>query len=572
MSALESLPEKEYRGRIRAWMMYDWANSAFATTILAAVLPVYYSQVAGANLPSAATATQYWSVTLSISVLIVAIISPFLGTVSDVMRGKKRFLAAFVWLGVLATGMLYFVDTGDWLFASIFFIIARVGFGSSIVFYDALLPHVAKEEDQDRVSTWGYALGYLGGGILLAVNIAMIQLLPGTLGVRLSLLSVALWWLLFSIPIFRRVPEPDSAVEKLKEGESILRVSFSRLINTLREIRSYKDLFNFLIGFLIYNDGIGIIISVAAIYGAELGFPSTQLILAILLVQFVGIPYSIVFGNLPAKGDKRQSMYVAFIIFNIVTLPLVAIAGKFILPQGLTGLPSPDFAATATAVGQGTHAFADNGALVGEWDSGIIPGSERGQSCAWYAFNCDESQFDALYTISRDPGARAEIAFNGQPIEISYSTGPEHGIWQVELDGALLLDDDGNPIEIDAYNPTVRYDVTQEFLAESEGEHVLALINTGRANEASSGTVMSLANLEVLQPLRTSSLGVILGMLFGLTVIGALFAYFLGPLLFQGIANMLDTKRSIFLALIAYSVIAVWGFFLNAVIEFWFLA
>ncbi|RMD48383.1 MAG: MFS transporter, partial [Candidatus Thermofonsia bacterium] len=152
-SALQSLDEKEYKRRIRAWAMYDWANSAFATTILAAVLPAYYSSVAGATLPSAAVATQYWSITLSISVFIVAILSPILGTISDIMRGKKKFLSIFVAIGVIGTGLLVLVDTGDWLMASIFFIVGRIGFGAANVFYDALLPHVAKEEDQDRVST-----------------------------------------------------------------------------------------------------------------------------------------------------------------------------------------------------------------------------------------------------------------------------------------------------------------------------------------------------------------------------------------------------------------------------------
>ena len=143
-SSYKGIGEGEYQRRIRAWTMYDWANSAFATTILAAVLPVYYSQVAGGNLPSAAVATSYWSAGLSISLLIVAIVSPILGTVSDVMRGKKVFLSVFVGIGVVSTGLLVLVTTGDWLLASILFILGRIGFSGANVFYDALLPHVAK--------------------------------------------------------------------------------------------------------------------------------------------------------------------------------------------------------------------------------------------------------------------------------------------------------------------------------------------------------------------------------------------------------------------------------------------
>jgi UMF1 family MFS transporter len=149
--AHEGLDEAEYQRRIRAWTLYDWANSAFATTILAAVLPIYYSQVAGDTLASASIATAYWTAGLSIALFIVAIISPILGTISDIRRGKKKLLSLSIGVGVVATGLLVLVGSGDWLLASILFIIGRVGFGAANVFYDALLPHVARQEDQDVV-------------------------------------------------------------------------------------------------------------------------------------------------------------------------------------------------------------------------------------------------------------------------------------------------------------------------------------------------------------------------------------------------------------------------------------
>lgn len=566
--------EREYKRRINAWTMYDWANSAFATTILAAVLPAYYSTVAGATLASEAKATQYWSVGLSVSLFIVAFLSPILGTVSDIMRGKKKFLAVFVGLGVVGTGLLVLVDTGDWLLASIFFIVGRIGFGAANVFYDALLPHVAKEEDQDRVSSRGYAMGYLGGGLLLAINIVMIQQMSGTLGARLSFLSVAIWWAVFSIPIFRRVPEPHAATKQLEPGESLIGVSFGRIKNTFKDLRQFQDLFRFLVAFLIYNDGIGIIIGIAVIYGAELGFETTELILALLLVQFVGIPFSLVFGNLPSKSDKRQSMYLAFVLFNIVLLPIVGLAGMRLLPRNITGTPSPDFAATATAVGQGTHtvAEADGMDFQGGWETAVVPGEVRGVTCAWYAFWCDPAQYDVAYATTADPEARLDFAFNGQSLELTVSNGPDHGQWLVEMDGLTVLNDEQQPVIIDAYFPTIRYGVIEEFRAAEEGEHVLSLVNTGQANPDSSGTLMSVAQMEVLPPLRSSNLGAIVGLILVLQVIGFLFAYFLGPRFFAGLAEKFDTKRSIMLALVAYSIIAVWGYFLNAVIEFWFLA
>jgi UMF1 family MFS transporter len=315
------IDEREYQRRIRAWTLYDWANSAFATTILAAILPTYYSAVAGATLPSRAVATQYWSIGLSVSLFIAAIMSPLLGTVSDVVRGKKKFLAVFTGVGIVSTALLVLVGTGDWLLASILAVLGRVGFNGAISFYDSLLPHVARPEDQDSVSSRGYAMGYLGGGLLLAINVAMIQFLGGEWGARWSFVSVAIWWAIFSIPLFRRVPEPRSATEKLKSGETVLKVSIRRIVDTVKDIRHYGDLFKFLIAFLIYNDAIGTIISVAAIYGAELGFGTIELVLALLLVQFVGIPFSLIFGRLPSQEEKRRPLYVAFILFNVVALP-----------------------------------------------------------------------------------------------------------------------------------------------------------------------------------------------------------------------------------------------------------
>ena len=563
-SPLYSLSEAVYKKQIRAWVMYDWANSAFSTTIMAAVLPVYYSAVAGSTLPSEAKATQYWAIGLSVSVFIIAILSPILGTISDIQRGKKKFLGIFVGMGVIGTGLLVLVSSGDWLMASIFFVIARIGNGGGNVFYDSLLPHVAREEDQDKVSTRGYALGYLGGGLLLAINVAMIQFMPGDWGARLSFLSVAIWWAIFSIPIFRNVPEPETAVKRLAPGESLIRVSFTRLKKTFVEIRQYRELFKYLISYLVYNDGIGTIIGVAAIYGAELGFGTIELILALLLVQFVGIPFSLIFGSLPSQGDKRQPMFLAFILFNIVMLPAMGIGGRFLLPQMVSGSPSAPFVTTATAVGEGVY-IADNSAFTysGSWEQQLVTGTERGR---------EEADDNATYAITSDTGAEINFAFNGQKVDLTHKIGPDHGVWAVSIDGEPLLDGDGQPLMVDAYNETIRYDVVESFLAEDEGEHVLTLTNTAVANPASSGTVMAVSQVEVLSPLRTSNLGMILGLLLGLQVVGGIFAIITGPRFFTKMAQGIDTKRAILIAIAAYAIIALWGFALNSVVEYWFLA
>ena len=558
----QQLDEKEYKRRIRAWTMYDWANSAFATTIMAAVPPVYYSQVAGATLPSAAIATAYWSTGLSISIFIVALLSPLLGTISDVMRGKKKFLSFFVAISVIGTGLLVFVDTGDWLLASLLFILGRIGFAGANVFYDALLPHVATEDDLDVVSTRGYALGYLGGGLLLAINIVMIQLLPGTWGPRLSFLSVAIWWAAFSIPIFRRVPEPPAAEAKLKSGETVVAYSFKRLWHTIKDIRQYKELFKYLIAFLIYIDGIGTIIGMAVIYGAELGFGTIELIAALLMVQFVGIPYSLIFGKLPSKTEKRRPIYLAFVLFNIIALPLTGILGARLLPNEIAGTPPPPFTDTATAVGEGVYPVTDTAFTVadGNWQPQTISAAELGL------------EQDVQYLVSTDPGAAIAFPFNGQKLELIYSIGPDHGIWAVIMDGQPLLDEDGEPVTIDAYNPTLRYEETFEILADAPGEHVLTLMNAGEANPESSGNTISIARVEVLPPLRHSNLGLIIGMIFAVQAIGLLLAWLLGKPLFGRFVETIDTRRGILIALTIYTIIAIWGYFINSVVEFWFLA
>jgi UMF1 family MFS transporter len=561
-SALPYGDPAEYRRRVRAWTMYDWANSAFATTILAAVLPVYYSQVAGATLPSEATATAYWSIGLSISLFISAILSPILGTISDVVRGKKRFLAFFTGVGVVATGLLVLVETGDWMLASILFIAGRIGFVAAYTFYDSLLPHVAKPEDQDSVSARGYAMGYLGGGLLLAVNVVMIFLLPGTWGPRLSFLSVAIWWAVFSIPIFRRVPEPQSATDKLAPGENVIGVSFRRLWHTFRDISRYRELFKYLIAFLIYNDAIGTIIGVAAIYGAELGFGSVELILALLLVQFVGIPFALIFGRLPNANDQRRPFFLAFIIFNLVMLPLVGIIGRQVLPQNMSGAPQPDYAATDTTVGQGLYRVGDPALqLSGDWQQVTIAAADLG------------TEEDARYAVAAAPDARLDVPFYGQQIELYYSTGPDHGIWSVLLDGApLVADEDEGPLTIDVYSPTVRYGTRQAFSADEPGEHILTLVNTGTANPEASGLLLAVESVEVLPPVRQSSLPVIIGLIAVLELIGLLFAWLTGKAIFARLANTLDTRRSILLSLVVYTVIAIWGYFVDSTVEFWFLA
>jgi len=324
------MDENKKKKAVWAWTMYDWGNSAFATTIMATVLPVYYSSVAGSTLaPNIATAR--WGFTTSLSALLVALLGPILGAIADFKGNKKKFLAVFVGLGVTATALLYFVKTGDWLLASILYIFGNMGFSGSLVYYDALLPHIANADEIDQVSSKGFAMGYIGGGLLLAINMVMIMfgetVFPGidpTLMARLCFVSVAIWWLVFSLPIFRHVSEPPRRIQEGEEDLNPIRVSFRRLGQTFKEIKNYRDLFTFLVAFFLYANGIGTIITMATIYGAEIGIGQTTLIGTLLMVQFVAAPFAIGFGALAKKIGTKKSIYISIIIYSVI-----AVAGYF---------------------------------------------------------------------------------------------------------------------------------------------------------------------------------------------------------------------------------------------------
>lgn len=342
------------RPELRAWAMYDWANSAMVTTIVAAVFPIFYYNVAGSGLPEG-EATFRFSLATTIGLVIVALIAPLLGAIADFTAMKKKLLAVFLVLGAASAGCMFLIHEGDWLLASVLFILANVGAGASFVFYDSLLPHIASSEEVDRVSTAGYALGYLGGGILLAANLAWISFpesfgLPSgpdltmdeaSLPARLAFLSVAVWWLLFSIPLFLRVPEPPRALESDESTrDRAVRVAFTRLLETFRELRSYKHAFLMLIAFLIYNDGIGTIVKMATIYGTELGIPQEAMILAILVVQFVGIPFTFLFGGLAGRIGAKTAIFIGLLAYAGISVLgyYMTNATHFLILAGLVGV------------------------------------------------------------------------------------------------------------------------------------------------------------------------------------------------------------------------------------------
>lgn len=315
---MPDINEKGYKKQIYSWAMYDWANSAFATSILAGILPIYYSRVAASGLDPN-TATIYWSYTLTISLVVIALLAPVVGAISDYSNKKITFLKIFAGIGILFTALLYFINTGDWLFASFVFILANTGFALAEIFYNSLLKFIARSDDVDRVSTIGYAVGYLGGGLLLGINLLMFLLIKDSgFAAKLCFLSVAVWWALFSVPILKYVREPKT--ESGRGNINYIKVGFSRTISTFREIRKYRQVFFFLLAFWVYNDGIGTIIKLALIYGAELGISSTSLLGALLATQLVGIPFTLLFGRLAHRIGTKNSIFIGLTVYTLISI------------------------------------------------------------------------------------------------------------------------------------------------------------------------------------------------------------------------------------------------------------
>ena len=306
---------------LRAWAMYDWANSAFWSTIVTAVFTGFFADYAAAGLPPVVATSRFaWATTAALAV--VALVAPVLGALADHRPLKKRLLAIFLAIGVTATLLMGTIGRGEWVYALALFMIANIGVASTLVFYDSLLPHIAPAGDIDRVSTAGYAMGFIGGGVLLLINLAWI-LSPATFGlsgtiaaIHLTFVSVGVWWLLFSLPLFRTVPEPPVRLEALRaSGVALVFAAIGAAWKTLRELRANRDAFLMLVAFLLYNDGIQTIIRMSSIYGAEVGIDRNAQIAAFMMVQFVGVPCSFLFGAVAGRIGAKTALFFALAVY-----------------------------------------------------------------------------------------------------------------------------------------------------------------------------------------------------------------------------------------------------------------
>jgi UMF1 family MFS transporter len=320
------------RRAVWGWAMYDWANSAFATTVMAGFFPVFFKK--------------YWSFGTDVNVstaqlgfgnamasLLVAIMAPVLGAIADKGSARKKFLTFFAYLGVLMTASLFLVGQGNWVWAILIYGIGIIGFSGANVFYDSLLPLVAEEAEIDYVSGLGFSMGYLGGGLLFLFNVLM-TLMPERFGladagqaVQYAFVSVALWWGVFTIFTILWVPEVKTT-PKAGKTETVIAEGFRQLAETFKKIRLLKTVFLFLFAYWFYIDGVDTFIRMAVDYGMTLGFDSNDLIVALLIVQFIGFPAALGFGKLGQRWSVRKAIYLAILVYMFVTVWGVLMTSK----------------------------------------------------------------------------------------------------------------------------------------------------------------------------------------------------------------------------------------------------
>ena len=308
---------------ILSWSLYDWANSTFSTTVMAGFFPIFFKQYWSTSAEVTVT-TWYLGLANSIASILVATLAPFLGAIADKASVKKRLLIFFAFLGIISTGTLSIINQGQWIIAIVFYVTASIGFMSANIFYDSLLPSVAPKEKRDFVSSFGYALGYIGGGILFLINVLM-YLKPELFGIsdaasaiKLSFLTVAIWWAVFSIPIMVFVKEP-SVSENIGITNSI-KLGFNQLKSTIATIKKFKVVTTFLIAYWFYIDGVDTVIRMAVDYGTSIGFSTSALITALLLVQFIAFPATLIYNWFASKIGIKRGIFIGIIGYVLISI------------------------------------------------------------------------------------------------------------------------------------------------------------------------------------------------------------------------------------------------------------
>jgi UMF1 family MFS transporter len=305
------------------WAMYDWANSSFATIVMAGFFPVFFKEYWNTGLDPMES-TFRLGMANSLASLLVVLMAPVLGAIADCLGRRKALLFCFAFLGLLMTGSLYLVGEGEWLLAAFLYAFALIGFSGSNIFYDSLLPFVASVDELDRTSALGFSMGYLGGGILLSLTVVMtlhpawFGLTDAAVAVRISFLLVSVWWLVFSIPLLLFVQE--SSGTKSPAAVGVFKEGFLRIWRTLHEVRQLRNVWLFLIAYWLYIDGVDTVVRMAVDYGLSLGFDQEDLIAALLITQFTGFPAALAFGWLGGRYGPKAGIFAGLLIYVIVTV------------------------------------------------------------------------------------------------------------------------------------------------------------------------------------------------------------------------------------------------------------
>lgn len=311
---------KSFSLQEKSWIMYDWANSAYSIIISSVILPLFYKSITTSEGIAPNLADSYWGYATSAATLVIAISAPLLGTIGDYPKWKMRLFKSFFLLGVIATAALSFTDT--WRLLLVFYMLTTIGFSGANIFYDAFLVDVATEERMDRVSTYGFAMGYIGGSTIpFVLSILLIMFgekigIPRTTAIKASFLFTAFWWIAFTIPMLRNVKQRYF----VPASEHIIHDGFGRLYKTLHQIRSHKKMFLFLIAYFFYIDGLNTIIHMAAVFGDSIGIVSDMLMIAVLVIPILSFPFTILYGRLAQRFGSKKMILVGIVIYLFACL------------------------------------------------------------------------------------------------------------------------------------------------------------------------------------------------------------------------------------------------------------